>query len=419
MNGNAWRRLAAAVALACAAAAGADVVDDALAGRVGAGTPEAGIEAIEAVLDRDPGDDRALFALGVLRTVRGWETLAQAVHRFGAGNGGRGPAMFVMPGLSVIPYNDEPEPVSVEDLRRAILSAMEQIELADRALARIDGDFVARADLMALRCDLDEDGTAGERETIGALLRAFGARLRTADGTEEARELVVAFDRGDAEWLRGYCHLELALAEFILAHEWDRVFELTGHAFFPASRTEHEYLKGPRSPFGGVRQTTGVDPIDLVAFLHLLNLPVDEPKRMRAAREHLLAATRHSRAMWAHYNAETDDDAEWIPNPDQRALFPGVRVTREDQEAWGVFLDDIEDVLEGEKLLPFWRGDGLRGVNVRRVLEKPRAFDLVLWIQGSAAAPYLEEGEQVNSDAWEGVRRAFEGHTFAHIVWFN
>src|SRR5947208_7893227 len=34
-----------------------------------------------------------------------------------------------------------------------------------------------------------------------------------------------------------------------------------------------------------------------------------------------------------------------------------------------------------------------RGSNVRRVFIEPRTFDLVLWVQGSAAAPNLEAGE--------------------------
>jgi hypothetical protein len=45
------------------------------------------------------------------------------------------------------------------------------------------------------------------------------------------------------------------------------------------------------------------------------------------------------------------------------------------------------------------RGPAKQGVNLRRVLLEPRDFDLVLWLQGSAAMPYLEPGE-VNTEFW-------------------
>jgi hypothetical protein len=32
--------------------------------------------------------------------------------------------------------------------------------------------------------------------------------------------------------------------------------------------------------------------------------------------------------------------------------------------AWRHFLDEAEDVLNGKKLLPFWRGAGGKGVNL-------------------------------------------------------
>ncbi len=33
------------------------------------------------------------------------------------------------------------------------------------------------------------------------------------------------------------------------------------------------------------------------------------------------------------------------------------------------------------------------GHQLKRVFEEPQTFDLILWIRGSAAADYLEEGE--------------------------
>jgi hypothetical protein len=77
---------------------------------------------------------------------------------------------------------------------------------------------------------------------------------------------------------------------------------------------------------------------------------------------------------------------------------------------WFAVLDEFEAVLAGKALVPFWRGDNPRlGVNLRRVLTEPRAFDLVMWVRGSAAAPYLEEGRVSSAETWRRLTRVFQG----------
>ncbi len=71
---------------------------------------------------------------------------------------------------------------------------------------------------------------------------------------------------------------------------------------------------------------------------------------------------------------------------------------------WQEFLGEAERILAGKKLLPFWRGDAKRGINLRRVFTEPRTLDLVLWIQGTAALPYLEAGEISTPEVWAPLR---------------
>ncbi len=397
----------------------ADVVDDAVGGRIGGGTAGEAVVALQDALAANPADNRTRFALGAMQALHGWELLAQDLYRYGAGVPLRQAASFLLPPLAVLPANPEPEEVTLDDLEATILGAMEHLRRAERTLAEMgEEEFTLRVNVLGLRLDIDGDGRATDRETIASLLETAQVRLRSADGVV-VDVLEVDFDRGDAEWLRGYCHLALALDEWALAHDWTSVFERTGHVLFPRAKTEYAFLRGPRSPFRAERRDLGVDPIDLVAAVHLMRLPVDEPERMGACREHLLAAIGRSRAMWAYYNDETDQGAEWIPNPAQEASLSGVRVDSEEQLAWLAFLNDAQAMLEGELLLPFWRGDGSTGINVRRVFEEPREFDLVLWIQGSAAAAYLEEGEIGSRKTWDDLQRAFERHSFRHMFWFN
>jgi hypothetical protein len=137
---------------------------------------------------------------------------------------------------------------------------------------------------------------------------------------------------------------------------------------------------------------------------------------------------RQSRASWTRILAESDDDREWIPNPTQTGVIPGVRINREMIDGWHGFLDECENLLTGDKLVPFWRGykerpeEALaagRGVNLRRVFLEPREFDLVLWITGTGATPYLEEGKLADPEVFQRLTRIFGGEFIGFAIWFN
>ena len=159
--------------------------------------------------------------------------------------------------------------------------------------------------------------------------------------------------------------------------------------------------------------------LDAIAAIHLMNFPVSEPKRMTAALVHLNSVITLSRESWKGYLAETDDDHEWIPNPKQTGVIPNVKVTDEMVQGWMGFLNEAESILAGKKLVPFWRGKPGKGVNIRRVFTEPRPFDLVLWVQGTAAVPYLEEGPVTTGETWQRLQRLFGGEFIGFAFWFN
>lgn len=53
-----------------------------------------------------------------------------------------------------------------------------------------------------------------------------------------------------------------------------------------------------------------------------------------------------------------------------------------------------------------------------RVVE-PRAFDLVLWVTGHAAMPYLRDGDTLLRQERLASQRIFEGHFLGYAIWFN
>lgn len=139
---------------------------------------------------------------------------------------------------------------------------------------------------------------------------------------------------------------------------------------------------------------------------------------MAAVRTHLKQTIELSRESWLAIEAETDDDREWIPNPNQTNPFAGVLpVDAERIAAWHEVLIEAEAILDGEKLIPHWRFE--QGVNLRRIFEEPRPFDLVLWITGLAALPYLEDGPVTTPDDWDRLTRAFEGNFGLFAIWVN
>ena len=129
--------------------------------------------------------------------------------------------------------------------------------------------------------------------------------------------------------------------------------------------------------------------------------------------------TALSRQSWKLILAETDNDREWLPNPKQKTVIPNAVVTQPMIDSWLSFLDEADNLLEGKKLLPFWRRPEVRGINLNKVFTQPRGFDLVLWVQGTYAVPYLEFGKQTDPSVWGRLLQVFRGQFFQFAAWFN
>ena len=96
-----------------------------------------------------------------------------------------------------------------------------------------------------------------------------------------------------------------------------------------------------------------------------------------------------------------------------------MRVTQPMVDHWLRFLQEADDLLAGKRLAPFWRTNDGRGVNLKRAFTEPTEFDLVLWVQGTAATPYLEKGELTRPEVWQSIQAAFGGDFFTFMAWFN
>jgi hypothetical protein len=364
--------------------------------------------ALAGALEKDEGDDEARFALGIVQSLEGVERLMQGLYRYGLDPRWQSNLPFVrLPA----PKNPKPEPLTNEAFRKLISDFAADLAGVEKTLAEVKADDVKLpVRLGVCRLDFNGDGTCSEEETLWKVFAHVSGRRLSQD---DADDFAIALDKGDVHWLRGYCRLLSATCEMLLAHDTQNIHDHAAQIFFPTAEVRY-----PFTPQGDENWWTSI--LDGVAFIHLISLPVSEPERMQRAHEHLLAVIEQSRLSWKAIDAETDDDREWIPNPNQKnAVLPNAVVTVEMVDGWRAVLDEFESILQGEKLIPFWRGNDSRGVNLKRVFFEPTTFDLVLWVQGSAAAPYLEEGAVTDPAFWNRIQRGFQGQFFWFAVWVN
>ena len=376
--------------------------------------------ALSAHLESVPNDDLARFQLGTVQLLRATELLAQDASRYGArthivslpfvrlgGLGGKHPA---------------PQPVTYQDVRAMIARFQQRVAVAEQTLATIQSDtFDWRLDFSSVAFDLNGDGKRGEKERLDDLFRRVA---RISRRPADKKPIVVDFDAADARWLRGYCHVLQALADMTLAYDHQGLFDVTAHVFFKNPQTD--YAARWSTEKQGEKENLSQSPwgiwegaADLIAAIHLMDFKLVEPDRMRSAHQHLLKVIKISRETWQLIGQETDQRNEWIPSLGQTSVIPGMLVGPEQLEAWQNFLNEAEAMLKGKKLAPFWRSGFTSGVNIKRMLTEPRDFDLVLWLQGSAALPYLESGEQTDPEFWRQLQRTFRGRFFGFALWTN
>jgi hypothetical protein len=368
-----------------------------------------------AFLEKHPKDDQARFGLGALQFLQSVEHLAQNLYRFGLRN--QAERGFNFPFLRIqIPTNPKPETISYQQCREIFDTFRKGLVKAESTLALInDPDLKLPLHFKIIRLDLNGDGIPDDKET---LWKVYADLTNNKDVDEkEANDFLICFDRGDVHWLRGYCHLLSGICEVYLAHDSRETFECTGHLLFAKTNSPYKFLTGSKHVRAIGRGD--MDIADLVEFIHSIRWSVAEPERMRRALHHFEAVVAQSHESWKWIMAETDDDHEWLPNPRQTGVIPNVRVTQEMVDAWTDIMNEFDKLLSGKLLIPFWRGDERYGVNVRKVFLAPTTLDVVLWVQGPAAAPYLEKGPLTEGKLWNRSRQVF-GHNFpGFAIWFN
>ena len=348
----------------------------------------ASLQAIEQASD----SPEAQMALATWQAFSTLERFGQTLH----GHGFRTPTSVLMPLMRLpVPSNEgTPEIMTYAKWRATLTDLVTGLDEAKSMLEAIDddADFGIEVDLRRLRLDLDEDGILTEQESLAAILQALGQpnRRRSTDNSDERTPPpVFRFDRADAYWLQGYSNFLTANARMWLAHDFQQTFDASFGMFFPRSDAATDKTPPADPSFSVI--------MDTISFVHTINWPVIEPETRGAVRDDLIEMIRLSRLNWEAILAETDNDREWLPGPQQPGRHPltTIEVTEETVAAWHEALDLAEDLLTGKRLLSHMRYPD-KGFNFERFFKEPTRFDLVLTLTGPAAEPYLGTGDLVD-----------------------
>jgi hypothetical protein len=363
-------------------------------------------------------DPLAAYTAGSVQFFVALEKLASGLHRHGF----ESPHSYMLPLMRLpVPANPNPEPLTYEGFRQILSDFREAMaqSAATLALVPAGADIGVVVDLRKIGIDLDEDGKiAPQWESAAAIIDALA---NNSGDAPDASPLVFRFDRADGYWLQGYANFLMAQADFWLAHDFRQAFDQSFQMLFPKAGLPMQDALVPLDDGNGTMFGSEWRIADFVSFVHLVNWQVIEPERRKAARNELLEMIRLSREDWKAIRAETDNDREWLPGPQQAGAnrLTGIEVTETEVQAWHAALQMAEDLLEGRKLLPHFRFAD-KGINMKRFFEEPTPFDLVLSISGPGVVPYLEKGPMLTSEEWWELQGQFGGGGFmTFALWFN
>ena len=405
------RLLALAAAFAATvSAAQAGPAGDLLKQHLYAGTLAEGIEALSVpTLVADP---EAQFGLGLLTFAQGFEGLGQGFYRHGLDIGaGREFGLFFP-----VPVNPNPAPLDYGTFRGILEGFVVTMDRAQTAFdAARGGDYVIPVDLMQLRLDLNGDGTAYDSEMVGGLLLSMISGDNPVTGGEALPSVEIGFDAADAIWFSGYTQVFAAQGDFVLAHDFHRLFEVAFHRLFPGAGLPMQ--KFSRGGQVALDPETDAAIADAIGAIHTLNWPVSDRARFQRVRERLLSVIALSRQNWDAILLEADDNRELLPSPKQTSIVPDVQITDETVAAWRATLDTAEQILNGELLVPHWRFR--QGFDLKAWFDTSTNNDLVLLFTGPDALPYLKDGPVADVQSFAAANAVFGNDWLGYAFWFN
>lgn len=372
-----------------------------------------GLTATESRLAALPApSDADRFALGGVRFLRAIEGALQLRWKTGLSE-----QLSMLPFLRLpIPENPDAAAVDPATIATLFTNVSVGMDSARAPLAEIapTADFGVEITLSDLWFDINANAERDNGEDMLSVAgpMILGQAWAVRDPATPAP--TIRFDGADAAWLSAYTHLLGGISNVILAYDPTAPITRTADA-----RTAMSKLgQLTPDPFFGMGGGASLDAVDYISiFLATLNQTPDKA-RMASAHTHLLAMITDNRRFWAEVVLETDNEKEWLPNDSQKSALP-IELPPGTGPMWLGVLSDFEALLKGEKLVPYWRITGPAGVDVGQMFTDPRPIDLIGWVQGEGAVPYLKKGNLVSPQNWQAFEQVMSGQAMLFTLFLN
>lgn len=373
----------------------------------------AGLAATETRLAALPAPtDADRFALGGVRFLRTVEGALQLRWQTGLSE-----QMTMLPFLRLpIPENPSPvafDPAAIATLFKNVSTGMDAARAPLSEIAPA-ADFGVEITLSDLWFDINMNATRDAGEDMLSVAGPMIMGWAWADRDPATPAPTIRFDGADAAWLSAYTHLLGGISDIILAYDPTAPITRT----INARTAMASFGQLAPDPFFGMGGGASLDAVDYFAIvLATLNQTPDKP-RMASAQSHFLAMITDNRRFWAEVVLETDNEKEWLPNDSQKSAM-GIDLPPGTGPMWLGVLADFEALLTGKKLVPFWRITGSAGVDVGAMFTDPRPIDLIGWVQGEGAVPYLKQGELISPANWQAFAQVMSGQAMLFTLFLN
>ena len=195
-----------------------------------------GASDLRAAIKANPEDDKSRFCLGIVQFGLAIEHFVQDLNQHGFLTERTFGAAIPPELRGLFPDHADPEPFSNEAFREMIQTWVNDLTRAEATLADIKQPTVK----LHLRPGLVRLDPVGRGDAVNAaeLLRLMFPQQQN----EQIQEFGLTMDRGDVHWLRGYLHIQAALGEGLLAHDFAPLIDTCAHQLFEKVETPYTWL---------------------------------------------------------------------------------------------------------------------------------------------------------------------------------
>ncbi|MEO0359055.1 MAG: hypothetical protein AAF386_12345, partial [Pseudomonadota bacterium] len=247
-----------------------------------------------------------------------------------------------------MPENPNAKPVTADIVETVFDLALADLAKSADVLSGINDDDAVAVPINFADVWLDVDGD-GQRSDLENAVPLFIHSFDLFAPADQDLSLAptVMFDTSDAAWLLAYAHTLSGAVHILAASDPTDAIQRAMIDVAPMDDLR-------TSPLDSWMDESDVRSLDALAAFVLLLEGQPNPEHTRAAHAHWLNAIDANKDFWRRLDAETDDKLEFLPN-ERQVSATGLPFPAGVGTAWQSVLADIEDVLNGNQLLPHWR----------------------------------------------------------------